>query len=195
MPRLKDRDLVVVKQNLPQLQLRSFLPAIGAHVIRIVIIHVICSFRLAVINIAQVFAVCVVQIDVVLLVGPFSAIDAGPASVEVGVGRYAVSRVVGIDTVIVPEILVLDNLEALARQAHVAKLDLGAEGNDVHDLHCEILFLKIRTVRVVGDVRDVEGANVRDHRQSLEEVVLFTIVSDERTHRSRFNIPSLGSPA
>ena len=55
-----------------------------------------------------------------------------------------------------PEIFVLDNLETFARQAHVAKLDLGAECNDINDLHCEILFLKIRTVRVVGDMRDVE---------------------------------------
>ena len=57
-------------------------------------------------------------------------------------------------------------------EAHVAELDLRAEVHDVEDLVGEFARVDVVAVRVVGDERDVERADVWNEREALEEVVL-----------------------
>ena len=70
----------------------------------------------------------------------------------------------------------LEDLEALGPDSDVAELNFRAEGDDVADLQGQFLLLEVLD-RVVGEVGDVEGAQLRDVGETLEEGVLFLLAS------------------
>lgn len=59
-------------------------------------------------------------------------------------------------------------------KSHVAQLDFWAEVHDVKNLVCKFAWVDVIAMRMIGDERYVEGTDMRDVRQALEEVVLGT---------------------
>jgi hypothetical protein len=72
-----------------------------------------------------------------------------------------------------------ENLEALRPRADIAQADLRAERDDVDDLAGDFARV-IPAGRVVREVLDVEGAEVGDVGEALEEGVLPTVLVSER---------------
>ena len=64
-------------------------------------------------------------------------------------------------------VLVFEDLEAFGRDAYVADFDLGPKRDYVDDLEGELASVEVVAVDVVGDVGDVERAEVGDLRKSL----------------------------
>lgn len=57
-------------------------------------------------------------------------------------------------------------------KAHVAKLDLWTKVYDVEDLVCELAWIDVVTMCMIGNERNVKRADVWDEGEALEEVVL-----------------------
>jgi len=129
MPRLENRHLIIIEQNLPQLKLHPLLPILRARVI-VVRIGVAISWliglgpllassilAMVVMRVVVVIVIVVIQIAVVVGVahGCASRSSMCRRGTEVGLaGRWIVG------------VFSLEDFETLRRDAHVAELDLGS---------------------------------------------------------------------
>lgn len=131
MPRLENRHLIIIEQNLPQLKLHPLLPILRAPVI-VVRIGVAISWLIGLgpLLASSILAMVVMRVVVVIVI----VIVVIQIAVVVGVAHSCASRSsmcrrgteVGLAGRWIVGVFSLEDFETLRRDAHVAELDLGS---------------------------------------------------------------------
>lgn len=129
MPRLENRHLIIIEQNLPQLKLHPLLPILRAPVI-VVRIGVAISWLIGLgpLLASSILAMVVMRVVVVIVIVVIQI------AVVVGVAHSCASRSsmcrrgteVGLAGRWIVGVFSLEDFETLRRDAHVAELDLGS---------------------------------------------------------------------
>ena len=155
MPRFENRNLVIIKQNLPQPQsphdlVREAFVWLGVRVIvGIIVVALGIVFFVFVIDLIQVF---VVRIFVLVFFIAGRNLDRH----DLSKGRFA--------ALAEALLAVLQDLEAFVADAHIAQFDLGTQRDDVNDLQSKFARVNVRTMDMIGKEWEEQGAQMRDRR-------------------------------